>query len=144
MIVSIKTIDLTEQRYHEIIDLYKDFTIIDKNILTIDKFKQIVNELSINHDIFFYIHENKIIGAITLLIEQKLIHDGKCVGHLEDYIISINHRKNGYGVKLLDHVTKIALINNCYKCILDCSTDLEDYYINNKFIKKGIYMAKYF
>lgn len=144
MIASIKTIDITDKLYDEIVDLYSVFTVIDKKIFTIDKLKSIINGLDNYHDIYLYIHENKIIGAITLLIEQKIIHDGRRVGHLEDYVVLDNYRGKGYGAQLLDYATNRALENDCYKCILDCSPDLLPYYTNKKFMKKGIYMAKYF
>ena len=45
---------------------------------------------------------------------------------------------------LLNHVIDKSKSNSCYKCILDCDAALEKYYLDNGFIKKGLYMAKYF
>ena len=33
-------------------------------------------------------HNGKIVGSTTLLIEQKFIHDGGHVGHIEDVVVS--------------------------------------------------------
>ena len=102
MIVNIKNIELNEKNYNEIIDLYNELALTDsrklinKQILTYLKLLKIIEELNTNHNIYFYIENDKIVGSITLLIEQKLIHNGKCVGHIEDFVVSENYRKKGY------------------------------------------------
>jgi len=147
MIYNIKNIELTEQRYNEILELYNVFSKTDQNVLTFEKFKIIVTNLrdNNNHNIFFYIDDNDtIVGAVTLLIEQKIIHNGKCCGHIEDFVVHKDYQKQGIGTKLIDYATRLAIENNCYKCILDCDPDLENYYAKGGFMKKGTYMAKYF
>jgi len=145
-IKDIRNIEITREKYKEIIELYSNFKKIDTKILTIEKLNNIINSLHYNknHFIYFYISKNKIIGAITLFIEQKIIHDGMCVGHIEDLVVNKTYRKMGVGKSLLNHVIDKSKSNSCYKCILNCDAALEKYYLNNGFIKKGLYMAKYF
>ena len=150
MIVNIKNIELNEKNYNEIIDLYNELALTDsrklinKQILTYLKLLKIIEELNTNHNIYFYIENDKIVGSITLLIEQKLIHNGKCVGHIEDFVVSENYRKKGIGSNLINYAINIAERSNCYKCILDCKNMLERFYEKKGFEKRGIYMAKYF
>ena len=145
-IKDIRDIEITKEKYKEIIELYSNFKKIDTKILTIEKLDNIVMNLHLykNHFIYFYISKNKIIGTITLFIEQKIIHEGMCVGHIEDLVVNKKYRGMGVGKILLNHVIDKSKLNKCYKCILDCDTTLENYYLNTGFIKKGLYMAKYF
>ena len=151
MIVSIKELKITEKRYNEIIDLYNELSLIDsrklidKKILTYPLLIKIIVGLPKKDNIYLYIDENDdIIGGITLLIEQKLIHNGGRVGHIEDFVVSENYREKGIGGLLLNYVVNMSERGKCYKCILDCSTLLEGFYTKKGFTKKGSYMAKYF
>jgi glucosamine-phosphate N-acetyltransferase len=144
MIVSIKDLELTEKNYNEIINLYNVFTLIDPLVLTFSKLKKIISQLPKIHNIFLYIIDEKIVGTITLIIEQKLIHNGKCCGHIEDFAVLEEYRSQGIGGLLIDYVINISKQNDCYKCILDCNENLESYYKKKGFVKKGIYMGNYF
>ena len=144
MIINIKDLTITTKIYSEIINLYNNFTLINQELLTICKLKKIIQNLPNNHYIYFYILNNQIVAGITLIIEQKLIHDGKCCGHIEDFVVLPEYRKQGLGKLLINYAINISKINNCYKCILDCDEYLINYYMKKGFIKKGIYMGKYF
>tara|TARA_Y100000768_G_C23639956_1_gene523629 strand:+ start:47 stop:481 length:435 start_codon:yes stop_codon:yes gene_type:complete len=144
MIQNIKKIELTQINYNQICELYSIFKKINKNIFSFDKLKEIIKNLPDNHNIYLFFKDNEIIGAITLIIEQKIIHDGKCVGHIEDYVIKEEHRKTEVSTMLLNYVKILCEQNNCYKIILDCNPLLEDYYNKKGYKNKGIYMAYYF
>lgn len=144
MIVNIKNLELNEKIYNEIIILYNEFTLIDPLELTFVKLKNIISNLPKNHNIYFYMLNDKIVGGITLIIEQKLIHNGRCSGHIEDLVVLEEYRSGGLEGLLLDYVINISKQNNCYKCILDCDENLENNYSNKGFVKKGIYMGNYF
>lgn len=145
MILNVKDLILSEKYYNQILDLYSIFTKFDKNIMNYIRLKNIFENLPENHFIKFYLDkEDNIIAAITLIIEQKLIHNGKCVGHIEDFVILEEYRKQDIRNILLQHVKILCEKNNCYKIILDCSPYLESYYEKEGYVKKGIYMAIYF
>jgi len=144
MIQNIKKIELTQINYNQICELYSIFKKINKNIFSFDKLKEIIKNLPDNHNIYLFFKDNEIIGAITLIIEQKIIHDGKCMGHIEDYVIKEEHRKTEVSTMLLNYVKILCEQNNCYKIILDCNPLLEDYYNKKGYKNKGIYMAYYF
>tara|TARA_B100001175_G_scaffold311986_1_gene317246 strand:- start:59 stop:496 length:438 start_codon:yes stop_codon:yes gene_type:complete len=145
MIKNIKDISLNKTHYNQIIDLYSTFNLINKDILTFENLKKIINDLPNNHYILLYCDINdNIIAGITLIIEQKLIHNGKCVGHVEDFVVIEAEQKKGIGSLLLGRVKMICEKSNCYKIILDCDYCLENYYIKKGFNKKGSYMGYYF
>jgi glucosamine-phosphate N-acetyltransferase len=144
MIKNIREIILNENNFNEICNLYSHFGDINK--LNFSSFKSIVERLPENQNIYFYLNNetNEIIGAITLIIEQKFIHNGGKVGHIEDFIVLDKYRNCGIGALLLEYVVKLSKENNCYKVILDCDDTLEKYYIKKGFVKKGNYMGCYF
>lgn len=144
MIQNIKTIELTEANYNQICELYSNFKKINKNVLSFNKLKEIIKKLPDNHNIYVFLKDNEIIGAITLIIEQKIIHDGKCVGHIEDFVIKHEHRKTEVSRLLLNYVKILCEQNNCYKIILDCNPLLENYYNKKGYKNNGINMAFYF
>lgn len=144
MIINSKSINISEKYYNDITDLYNNFSKIDKNIITIDFVRNYYNNLERNHNIFFFILDEKIVGIITLLIEQKLIHNGKSVGHIEDLVVLDLYRNKNIATKLIDYIIEYSKNNNCYKIILDCDIKLETFYIKKSFINKGLYMANYF
>ena len=63
----------------------------------------------------------EIIGSITLLIEQKFIHDGGKSGHIEDVVTRKDYEGIGVGSALVSAALAFAREKNCYKVILDCS-----------------------
>ncbi len=67
------------------------------------------------------IGENSIVGSITLLVEQKFIHHGGKVGHMEDVVTRKGYEGCGVGSSLVQRVLDEARKFGCYKVILDCS-----------------------
>ena len=72
--------------------------------------------------------DGKIIGATTLLIEQKFIHDGGLVGHIEDVVVDKNYQGQRIGEKIMKYLLEIAKNQGCYKTILDCTDDVKQFY----------------
>lgn len=72
--------------------------------------------------------EGKIIGAATLLIEQKFIrHRAKC-GHIEDVSVAKGLEGNGIGSAVVKKAVDYAKKAGCYKVILDCSDKHMSFY----------------
>jgi glucosamine-phosphate N-acetyltransferase len=65
--------------------------------------------------------DDQVIGSTTLLIEQKFIHNGGKVGHIEDVTTSRNYEGKGVGSGLVRTAVDFAKEKGCYKVILDCS-----------------------
>lgn len=81
-----------------------------------------------NHVIFVAALNDKIIGSTTILIEQKFIHDGGLVGHIEDVVVSKEHEGEGIGFKIMQAVLEYAKSQGCYKTILDCDDKVKPFY----------------
>ena len=138
----IQCIQLNIHRHDEIFPLLQQLTYAP--LLDNLKFNDIICSLKSNHHIYVYITDNKIVGTITLLIEQKLIHSGKCVGHIEDLVVDKDHNGMGIAKELLAYTLQIAKDNNCYKVILDCDKKLISFYEKSGFKEKEVQMTQYF
>tara|TARA_X000000368_G_scaffold117338_2_gene91639 strand:- start:2992 stop:3426 length:435 start_codon:yes stop_codon:yes gene_type:complete len=143
MIVNIKDLELTEKSYNEIINLYNELKLIDLQVLTFSKLKKMISELPIKHNIYFYTKDNKIVGAVTLIIEQKICHNGRCIGHIEDLLVLEEYKSMRIGELLINYAINISKVNDCYKCRLNCNEIFENYYMEKGFVKKGICMGNY-
>jgi len=84
--------------------------------------------------------QSRIIGTITVLIEQKLIHNFGLVCHIEDVVVDAQYRKQGLGETLIKEAIQIADTHKCYKTILDCSESNIEFYTKCGFLKKEICM----
>lgn len=70
----------------------------------------------------------RIVGCITLLIEQKFIHKGGKVGHIEDVAVNAEQQGMGIGHKIVNYALDRAKSQGCYKTILHCSDDVKPFY----------------
>lgn len=92
----------------------------------------IFNKITKNpHQVIYVAEENsEIIGSASVLIEQKFIHDGGKVGHIEDVAVRKEFQGKGVGRKIVLALLKYAKKQGCYKTILDCTDELIPFYEN--------------
>ena len=121
------------------VELLEQLTVVGE--VTREQFNEFVEKNGKN--IFVIEESNKIIATITLIIEEKLIHNCGKVLHIEDVVVDKLHRKNGTGKKLLEFAMQYAKDNNCYKIILDCSEDVKKFYESVGFSCKNLQMSYY-
>lgn len=81
-----------------------------------------------NHIIAVAELDGKVVGATTLLIEPKFIHDGGFVGHIEDVVVDKNYQGQKIGEKIMKYLLEVAKNQGCYKTILDCTDDVKQFY----------------
>ena len=114
-----------ENGFLETLDFLRKVSDLDKN-----KAKEILEKIKQNSNqiIQVAIDDKKIVGCITLLIEQKFIHDGGLVGHIEDVVVRKDYEGKGIGMKLVTSMLEYAKRKNCYKTILDCKDDVKQFY----------------
>ena len=107
------------------LDSLKQASSIDKK-----KAEEIFEKINSNPDHIIAVAEldGKIIGATTLLIEIKFIHEGGIVGHIEDVVVDKNHQGQKIGDKIMKYLLEIANKRGCYKTILDCTDDVKPFY----------------
>lgn len=81
-----------------------------------------------NYKIYVAVLDSKVVGTTTLFIEQKFIHDGGKVGHIEDVAVRKEYQGKGIGQKVVKTLLEYAKKEGCYKTILDCNEDLISFY----------------
>jgi len=114
-----------ENGFLESLDFLSKASNIDR-----DKAREILKKINRDpdHIIHVAIDDNKIVGSTTLLIEQKFIHEGGLVGHIEDVVVRKDYEGKGVGIKLIRSLLTCAKEKNCYKTILDCKDDVKVFY----------------
>ncbi len=86
--------------------------------------------------------DGEIIGSNTLLIEQKFIHNGGKVGHIEDVVTKSGYEGLGVGRALVAKALAFAAEMKCYKVILDCSEENVQFYRKMGFKEHGLSMRR--
>ena len=81
-----------------------------------------------NYKVYVAVLDSKIVGTATIFIEQKFIHSGGKVGHIEDVAVSKKYQGKGIGQKIIKALVEYAEKEGCYKTILDCTDDLIPFY----------------
>ena len=126
----------------------------DKNYLELLKQLTIVGDISqekyeiafdkMGAEVWVVEFEGKIIASVSLLLEQKIIHECGIVGHLEDVVVDKDYRKYGLGKFIIERIIKIARERGCYKLIGDCKSELLGFYEKNGFESKCVQISIYF
>ncbi|MDE1828778.1 MAG: GNAT family N-acetyltransferase [Thaumarchaeota archaeon] len=81
-----------------------------------------------NEAVYVAVMGSKIVGAASIIIEQKFIHGGGKAGHIEDVAVAKELQGKGIGKMVVRALLEHAEKNGCYKTILDCSDDLIPFY----------------
>lgn len=81
-----------------------------------------------------------ILAAGTLYVEQKFIHEGATVGHIEDVVVAEKARGLGLGKQIVDYLVDRARQLGAYKVILDTREDTVGFYTKLGFHKHEIQM----
>ena len=127
--------------YEKYLNLINQFR---STIFTLEEYKNILSKIENNSTIWVIDDNNELIGTTTIIYEYKFIRNIVKLAHIEDVCIDKNYRNKGIGKLLINFVLNEANKENCYKIILDCDENLENFYKKSGLEKKGIQMAKYF
>jgi len=74
------------------------------------------------------VHLQQVIGAATLVVEQKFIHGCSQVGRVEDVVVSDKYRGRQLGKLLLALAIVLARKMDCYKVTLNCTDKMVKFY----------------
>lgn len=85
-------------------------------------------------------NEEIILAAATLLTEQKFIHEGAVVAHIEDVVVAEKARGLGLGKLIVEHLIEKAKEAGAYKVILDTAEDTVGFYSKMGFQKHEVQM----
>ena len=114
-----------EKGFLETLDFLRNASGLDKN-----KAREILKEIKQNPNYIIHVatDDKKIVGSTTLFIEQKFIHGGGLVGHIEDVVVRKDYEGQGIGMKLVISLLDVAKQKKCYKTILNCEDSLKIFY----------------
>ena len=118
--------DDIEKGFLETLDFLRNASGLDKNNDPYEILKKI--KQNPDHIIHVAVDDKKIVGSTTLFIEQKFIHDGGLVGHIEDVVVRKDYEGQGIGMKLVISLLDVAKQRKCYKTILNCEDSLKPFY----------------
>ena len=115
-------------------------------IENIDQIKEYYCFINSSKNQYHYVieHDDIIVCTASLLIEKKIIHGFKSVGHIEDLVVHKNYRKRGLAKKMINKLIDISKKNNCYKVILNCDKKCISFYEKFNFVNKNVEMSLYF
>lgn len=130
---------LEKKDFFDYCNLISQLTIVGD--VTIEQFEIFVNSQNKNFSVLVYELENKVVGCVTYLIEQKIQRSFSSVMHIEDVVTDSQYRGKGISKLLLNWAISIAESSNCYKVILDCSEENTSFYQKIGFQKKEYQMV---
>ncbi|KAJ9058517.1 Glucosamine-phosphate N-acetyltransferase-like protein [Entomophthora muscae] len=90
-----------------------------------ERFAEVFKELQSRASTYTLVIEDtkaaKIVGAGTLLLEQKFVRSCGKAGHIEDIVVHDSQRGRKLGLRIIDALKHIGIKLQCYKIILNCS-----------------------
>jgi glucosamine-phosphate N-acetyltransferase len=140
-------LDLLNFRRLEKGDFQKNYLELLKQLTTVGDISKEKYETTFDKmgaEVWVIEFEGKIIASVSLLLEQKIIHECGIVGHLEDVVVDRDYRKYGLGKFIIEKIIKIARERGCYKLIGDCKSELLGFYEKNGFESKCVQISIYF
>ena len=72
--------------------------------------------------------KDKVVGSITLLVEQKFILNFSKWGHIQDVVTRKEYERMGVGKMHVKKTTDIAKKMGCSKIMLSCRDDKMEFY----------------
>ena len=134
-------IQIKELEKDDLIDSFFDtlsnLTEIGKDVYNKEFSRKVFEEIrkSSNIKIFVAIKDRDIVGSITSIIEQKFIHNGGKICHIEDVVTRKGFENLGIGSALVKTILELARQEKCYKVILNCAEDNSNFYEKLGFYK---------
>lgn len=98
--------------------------------LSPDRARRLIAEMAARGVEHVYVAERagRIVGAATLIVEQKLIHCGSRAGRIEDVVVDRRFRRQGIGRLLVERLCRLAAESDCYKVVLCCQPENAGFY----------------
>jgi GNAT superfamily N-acetyltransferase len=106
------------------------------------EFNKIYNKIFNNGSIIVCEQNGDLIGSITILTEQKFIHNSAIYAHIEDVFVDESHRHKKIGKELVNKAIEYCKDNSVFKISLNCDEKLKDFYSLNNFEQRQINMSQ--
>lgn len=127
------------------IDLLKELTETGK--ITKEMFKKRFDYINNNKDYVIRViaekNTKKIVGAGTLFLERKFIHECATKGHIEDIVIDASCRGKHFGQIMVTELVELSKKMGCYKTVLCCRDEIVGFYEKCSFTVKEREMVIY-
>ncbi|KAG5439330.1 hypothetical protein PCK2_000828 [Pneumocystis canis] len=85
----------------------------------------------------------KIVACGTIFIEYKFLKSASKAAHVEDIVVAKSYRGKNLGKMLVEMLSRIAKLENCYKIILNCKEHNVEFYKKCNFEVAGVEMKQY-
>lgn len=105
------------------------------------EFNKIYNKIVNNGCVIVCEQNGDLIGSITILTEQKFIHNSAIYAHIEDVFVDESHRHKKIGKELVNKAIEYCKDNSVFKISLNCDEKLKDFYSLNNFEYRQINMC---
>jgi len=126
---------LNKNDYDKYYPLINEFR---QTCFTEEEFKQFLEELPSNINIWVMEYEEKLVATTTVIYEPKLIYNRCRIAHVEDVCVLKEYQKHGFGSQILQYVVSEAKQKQCYKITLVCNESVLPFYLKNNFEKRGM------
>jgi perosamine synthetase len=107
-----------------------------------DEFNKIYNRIFNSGYIIVCEQNGELIGSVSILIEQKFIHNSARYAHIEDVFVDETHRHKKIGKELVNKAIEYCKSNNIFKISLNCAETLKGFYSLNNFEQRQINMSQ--
>lgn len=129
---------LSELDYNNYLELIRDFR---DTFFTEDDFKNVLEKIKVNSDIWVIEIDKKLICTATIIYETKFIFNICKSAHIEDVCTKKEYRGMKYGKKMIEHLISEAKKNDCYKINLVCNKDTTNFYKSCGLEERGVQMS---
>ena len=127
-----------KDKYLKLMNGFRD---VNMNMST-DEYAKIYNKIFNSGCIIVSEQNGELLGSITVLIEQKFIHNSSLYAHIEDVFVDESHRHKKIGKILVAKAIEYCKKKNVFKISLNCNENLKDFYSINNFEQRQINMTQ--
>lgn len=137
-VVTYRTLELSDKNNY--LNMMNNFrpTKLD---MTDDEYEDIFNRIIKNGTIIVAEMNEQLIGSITVLIEQKFIHNSSKYAHIEDVFVCQHIRNKKVGTTLVEKSIDFCKQQGIMKISLNCAQDLSKFYSISGFEQRQINMS---
>ncbi|KAK2139481.1 hypothetical protein NP493_82g03035 [Ridgeia piscesae] len=101
--------------------------------VSFDEFKERFSAMKQCRDTYYILvvedtGTKELIGCATLLVEQKFIHSAGTRGRVEDVVVHSEYRGRQLGKLLVETLTLLGKLVDCYKMSLECKPENVKFY----------------
>jgi len=138
-VVEYRQLQLSDKdKYLQLMNGFRDVNIDMES----NEFNKIYNRLFNNGCIIVSEQNGALLGSITILTEQKFIHNSAVYAHIEDVFVDEKHRHKKIGKELVNKAIEYCKNNGVFKISLNCAESLKEFYSLNNFENRQINMSQ--